>query len=290
MPKLLKDTFKQKYGPWVLISGASDGLGAALAHEAASKGLNCALIARREDVLKDLSNALMSEYGVQAQYYVIDLMDENAAARIYAVADEIDVGLYIVNAGGDTVASRFVDADISDWNKLISRNVGLLTETLHNFARRFVKRQRGGLVVVGSDSGFNGAGRISVYSASKGYALNLIESIWAELKPKGVDAVFLAIGATDTAKLRGLMEMRGVKSGEVYLARPHEIAEWALGVIQDGPTQVFDVDSTSMDPLTSPQARRQRVQRNTRIIDFFFGDLKPSRKMLEDLKSGRSWK
>lgn len=278
------------YGPWALISGASDGIGKALAIECAQAGINCALVARRADKLEELATALRTTFDVDVLVRPIDLMRLDAFEQLIAVADEIEIGLYLIIAGGDTVAARFIDADIDRWNELIARNIGLLTKSVHAFARIFAARGRGGVGVVGSDSGFNGAGRISVYSASKAYSLNLVESIWAELKEKNVDATYFAIGATDTPKLRGLMEMRGVAPGDVNLTPPDTLARWIFQNLGNGPTQVFDVDPQSMDPLTSPKARRARVERNTRMIDFFFGDRELSEETLADLRSGRSWK
>jgi short-subunit dehydrogenase len=282
-------TFVERYGPWAIIAGASDGLGAELAREAARKGLNCVLVARRLNKLEELAEELRREYGVEALARPLDLMDADAPARLEAIADEVDVGLYVVNAGGDTVQTAFLESDMERWQSLIGRNVINLTSSLHRFGRRFVARGSGGMAVIGSDAALNGAGRLSIYSASKAYALNLIESIWAELKPHNVDAVFLVIGTTDTPKLRGLMTLRGVPPEEIVMGKPADIAAWALADLTQGPTLVFDVDNDDTDPLHGPAGRRRRVARNTRILDFFYGD--PGVDIeAEGLKSGRSWK
>lgn len=285
---MTKPSTAERYGPWALIVGASDGLGADFAREAAKQGLNCALVARRAEKLEELAGELRRDHGVETLCRSIDLMDPDAADRLESIADEVELGLFLVNAGGDTVAKRLLDSEPESWRALIGRNVILLTDTLHRFGRRFVARGRGGLVVVGSDAAFNGAGRTSIYSASKGYALNLMESLWAEVKPKGVDVAFLVIGATDTPKLRGLMKARGVPDDGISLGSTPDIAAWAFAELDQGPTLVYDGDPTSMDALSSTVARRKRVERNTRIIDFFYGD--DVGDMLDDLKSGRSWK
>jgi uncharacterized protein len=285
-----RQSFNDAYGPWALISGASDGLGASLAREAAARGLNCVLVARREDMLTALAEELVHNHGVEARAVPLDLEDKDARDRLIAVSDQLDVGLYLINAGGDTIKAPLIDAAPDALAALINRNIILLTETLQAYAQRFVTRGRGGLAVIGSDSGFNGAGRISVYSASKAYALNLIESVWAELRETNVDAAYFAIGSTDTPKLRGLMKLRGVEEGAIDLAPPQALASWVMDNLQNGPTQVYDVDPASKDPLTSASARRRRVEHNTDIIDFFFGDLKPDATLMNTLKSGRSWK
>ncbi len=288
MTEMPNPGFVERYGQWALIVGASDGLGAELAKEAARRGLNCALVARRGDRLEQLASDLRCDHGIDTLCRSIDLTDADAADRLDRIADAVDVGLLIINTGGDTVASAFLDGTLERWQGLIGRNIGLLTETLHRFGRRLAARGSGGLVVVGSDSAFNGAGRLSIYSASKAYALNLMESLWAELRHRNVDAAYLVIGTTDTPKMRAIIEARGGASDAITLADPIDIARWALDGLRDGPTLVYDAPSDSTDALSAPEARRRRVERNTRIIDFFYGDSVGT--IAEDLKSGRSWK
>jgi short-subunit dehydrogenase len=282
-------TFVERYGPWTIIAGASDGLGAELAREAARKGLNCVLVARRLDKLEALAEELRNDHGVEAQAHSIDLMRPDAPEQLEAIADQVDVGLYLVNAGGDTVQTAFLDSQMDRWTGLIGRNVINLTTSMHRFGKRFVARGSGGIAIVGSDAALNGAGRLSIYSASKAYALNLVESVWAELKPHNVDIVFLVIGTTDTPKLRGLMTMRGVPPEEINMGTPKAIAAWALADLTQGPTLVFEVDNADNDPLHGPAGRRRRVERNTRILDFFYGDTTVDIEA-EGLRSGRSWK
>lgn len=282
--------FRERYGKWALILGASDGLGAALAEAAAQRGLNCILVARRAQKLDALARQLRHNHNVDVKALALDLTSSNAKDTLVGLIGEFDIGSVFLNAGGDTLGTRLVDADPDAIDALISRNVLLLTHLARLFSKHFIDRDRGGLAVIGSDSALNGAGRISVYSATKAYALNLIESLWAELQHTGVDATYFVIGTTDTPKLRSLLTARSVAPDAVSLAEPDMLAHWVMDNLPNGPTQVFDVSPDSMDPLTSPQARRARVARNTDIIDFFFGDLSPDPTLLASLKSGRSWK
>ncbi|NNC38694.1 MAG: SDR family NAD(P)-dependent oxidoreductase [Acidimicrobiales bacterium] len=286
----MDNSFTNQYGSWAIICGASDGLGLELARECASKGLNCALIARRAELLNSIADQLKREYGVETRACPMDLMSDDATAQIEAIANDLPVGLFIINAGGDTVSTRFLESEMTAWRKFMQRNIDLLTESLHNFGTRFRKQGHGGIMVMGSDLAFSGAGRVSLYSASKAYAMNLIESLWTEWQGSNVDISYMVIGSTKTPKMLGILEHYGIDPTAIDLIEPEDLAKWAIANIDQGPTCVYDVDPTSMDPMTSPNARRERILRNTQIIDFFYGDLKADEDLLKNLKSGRNWK
>lgn len=282
--------FQEQYGSWAIICGASDGLGAELAKECARKGLNCALIARRAKLLDALARSLRQDYSVEVRSFPMDLMDPEALERIETIADDLPVGLFVINAGGDTVSTRFLESEMSAWRKFMQRNIELLTESLHTFGKRFQTQGKGGILVIGSDLAFSGAGRVSLYSASKAYAMNLIESLWTEWRGNGVDIAYMVIGSTKTPKMLKILDHYGVSPEAIDLIDPETLAKWALDNLDQGPTCVYDVDPASRDPMTSPQARRARILRNTQIIDFFYGDLDADDALLKDLKSGRNWK
>jgi len=267
----MKADFTDLYGSWAVVAGASDGLGAEFARELARRGMNCALVARRSARLAELAEELRRDFGVDAECYPIDLAAADAGARLEAIADAVDVGLVIFNAGGDTVGTAFVASELDAWQALIRRNIDTLTEGCHRFGARFSARGRGGIIVVGSDAAFGGGGRLSIYTASKAYALNLAESLWAELRPAGVDVAYLVIGSTDTPKMRKVLAERGIAPESVNLAAPAAIARWALDGIGAGPTLVFDGATDPANPLVSPVLRRARVEHTTKLMDFFYG-------------------
>ncbi|WP_416877514.1 SDR family NAD(P)-dependent oxidoreductase [Litorimonas sp.] len=282
--------FKRQYGDWAIICGASDGLGAELARECAKKGLNCALIARRKPLLDQLGADLSREFNVETRSYPLDLMDIDAADKIETIADALDTGLFVINAGGDTVSSRFLESGLEAWKALMQRNIHFLTDTLHNFGKRYHAQGRGGIMVIGSDLAFSGAGRVSLYSASKAYAMNLIESLWTEWQNTQVDIAYMVIGSTKTPKMLKILEHYKIDPTAIDLIEPSDLARWAMDNISHGPTCVYDVDPESMDAMTSPSARRHRILRNTQIIDFFYGDLDADQDLMKTLKSGRNWK
>ncbi|MDE2464943.1 MAG: SDR family NAD(P)-dependent oxidoreductase, partial [Alphaproteobacteria bacterium] len=87
-----------KYGPWAVIAGGSDGTGACFAYEAAKAGINLVLIARRPAPLATLADSLRHEFGVEVRTLSLDLNLSDAAARMQAATEDLEVGLYVHNA------------------------------------------------------------------------------------------------------------------------------------------------------------------------------------------------
>jgi short-subunit dehydrogenase len=147
----------------------------------------------------------------------------------------------------------------------------MLTEACHRFAQIFVKRGRGGLLLVGSEAALGGTGRLALYTATKGYALNFGESLWKELKPRGVDVLNLLIGATDTPKLRTVFAKNNLSPDIVSLTEAAEVARVGLANLGNGPTVVLADAGDSDHPLTSSRIRRERVEWQSNFLDNFYG-------------------
>jgi short-subunit dehydrogenase len=114
--------FAQKYGPWAVVAGASEGVGRELARRVAANRVNCILIARREPPLAELAERIRKESGVECLPASIDLAAPDATDRILATVGSREVGLYISNAGADPNGSHFLDRKIETWAELVSRN------------------------------------------------------------------------------------------------------------------------------------------------------------------------
>ena len=270
-PQAKDPSFLERYGPWVLIAGASEGTGAEFARHAAAKGANLILVARRADKLDALAAELSQAHGTEVATLSLDLTLPTAAAALEEAAAGKDVGLVIFNAGGDNIGGRFLDAPYAEWRALTQRNIDTLTETCHRFAQTLVKRGRGGLLLVGSEAALGGTGRVAIYTATKGYQLNFGESLWKELKPFGVDVLNLLIGATDTPKLRSFLAKNNLSADTVSLTTPTEVARIGLANMAQGPTLCLTGEGAAGNPLGSADLRRERVEAQSSYLDNFYG-------------------
>ena len=263
--------FRARYGEWAVIAGGSDGLGAAFAHEIAARGMNCLLVARRQAPLDDVAAALRRDHGVEARTLSLDLGANDAARRLEEATATLDLGLIVFNAGAEATGAPFLDASFADWRTLIDRNILFLTEALYGFGNRMRTQGRGGLIVVGSEAAFGGGARGAMYTASKGYALNLCESLWAELRPQGVDVLTLLFKIADTPTLRTVLARKGIPIEATGAAPPAALAEATIAALGDGPILNFD-ETDPADPLTAAAVRRARVEQTSAALQGFYGD------------------
>lgn len=167
---------------------------------------------------------------------VLDLLDADATARIVEATTDIDVGLLIYNAGASTCNDPFLDADLDEWRKIIDLNMTRMLELTQHFGRRMVARSRGGIILVGSLSGYMGAVRHAVYSGVKAFSRMFAESLWLELRDQGVDVLELVLGVTRTPA----MERVGLKfdTPGFIVNDPAEVAQEGLDRLGDGPVHV----------------------------------------------------
>src|SRR5271169_454682 len=107
--------FRQRYGPWVVIAGASEGMGAEYARMLAEQGLNCVLVSRRRPALDELAAELVRDRGIETRVIALDLSQADAGRRLFDACADLEVGLYISNAGADPHASFFLARPLEDW-------------------------------------------------------------------------------------------------------------------------------------------------------------------------------
>ena len=189
--------FKDKYGPWGLIAGASIGLGAAFAEEVAKRKLNLVLIARRSEPLKELENELKSRYGVDIRTVQLDLALPNLLEELVPHTDDIEIGLMIYDTAFHTIGA-FFNQSLENHLRHIDVNCrGPLMLTYH-FGHKMIQRGRGGIILMSSLTGFQGSPLLSNYGGTKAYNTILGEGLWYEMNQHGVDVMASVAGAIET--------------------------------------------------------------------------------------------
>ncbi|MBL7487242.1 SDR family NAD(P)-dependent oxidoreductase [Frankia sp. AgB1.9] len=235
-------TFVERYGPWALVAGASEGVGAEYARAMAQRGLNVVLLARRQDELDTLAAAVRAETGVETRAVTVDLAGTDAMTKILDATAGVEIGMMMYCAGADPNYASFLANPVEIPLALVHRNCLVPMQMCHQFAGPMAIRGRGAIVLVSSAAGLAGAPNMVAYGASKAFDMVMAEALWAELHDSGVDVLSLVLGVTDTPALRRLLTRRGA------LADPRdpipiegvstgaEVVREAIANLSNGPT------------------------------------------------------
>ncbi len=187
----------------VLVTGASSGIGEALAHCFARDGHRPILVARDEARLRALAATLEAAHGVRALVLPVDLVRPDAVTDLAATLRRrrrpVDV---LVNNAGVLEQGAFTGIGAPRHQQLVDLNVSALTALLAAFLPAMVARGRGRVLNVASIAAFQPVPGLATYAATKAYVLSLTESLAEELRDTGVTVTALCPGITDTAMLR----------------------------------------------------------------------------------------
>jgi uncharacterized protein len=225
-------TFKDKYGPWVLVVGGSEGIGSAFARKLAERGLNLVIVARKPGPLEETA-AHIRTLGVEVRTLSVDISEPRTALKdIRKITDPLEIGFLLYMAGANLTRGIFPDVDLELARKVVAMNVDGQMEFTHHYAGLMKARGKGGIVLVGSLAGYVGSPMISHYAAAKAFSRIFSEALWFELKPFGIDVLHLNVSFTATPAM--------VRLGwDISAAEdPEDVAEDGINHIADGPVWV----------------------------------------------------
>ncbi|MFL0252663.1 SDR family NAD(P)-dependent oxidoreductase [Clostridium neuense] len=201
-----------------LITGASSGIGYALAKVFAFHRYNLILVSRNAEKLNELASMLKAQYGISVEIIIEDLSKAGAANRIFekVVNMKLTVDVLINNAGVGVVGF-FHETELIRDIEMIQLNISTLTEMTKLFSREMVRRGKGKILNVGSTGAFAPGPFIAVYYATKAYVLSFSRAISKELKQYGVTVTALCPGAVKTnfCKTAGKRDMPGAMEASV---------------------------------------------------------------------------
>lgn len=230
----------------VFITGASSGLGAALAREYAARGARLGLVARREDVLRELAASLPD--GARHRIYALDVNDHAAlaasAADFMAACGGIDV--VIANAGISVGTLTEHAGDLPQFERVVATNLCATVATFAPFIATMRRQAQAGdrgcrLVGIASVAGIRGLPGAAAYSASKAAVISYCESLRVEMRRDRIRVVTIAPGYIDTPMTQsnaypmpflmpaGRFAERAVAS--IAAGVSYRVIPWQMGVV-----------------------------------------------------------
>ena len=251
--------FAERYGPWALIAGASEGIGASFARRIAEQGINVALLARRSGPLDALADELRDVSGVDVRTASIDLTADSMMNDVLELVDGIQIGMVVYNAGAVHGAGLLIERPLADALQLVDLNCRGPLLLAHHFGGEMAARGRGALLLMTSMSAAAGTGLSGAYSATKAFDLVLAEALWMELGQHGVDVLGVVAGLTDTPAMRSSGLLMDTAPFRAML--PDEVVDEALGALGGAaPMLVVGAENRKMAEMLWPVPRADLVE------------------------------
>ncbi|MBS9534436.1 SDR family NAD(P)-dependent oxidoreductase [Mycobacterium sp. M1] len=237
------------YGPWAVIAGGSEGVGAEFARQLADAGINLLLVARKPEPLERTA-AECRERGIEVRTLAVDLTDPAATDAIAAATAGLQVGLLIYNAGANTCSAEFLDGELADFARVIELNINAPMRLVQHYGREMRDRRRGGILLVGSMAGYLGSTRHTIYGGVKAFGRIFAEGLWLELREYNVDVLELVLGVTRTPAMErvGLnFDVPGMK-----VAEPADVAREGLEQLPHGPVFIAGGNGADVERRNNP--------------------------------------
>lgn len=208
-------------GKWALVTGASAGIGAALARELAVQGAHVVLTARRGERLERLGQEFAAKHKVKTEVVVADLTQSSGREKIFGFTQDkgIEVELLINNAGFGAYG-EFVGIETQRLLQMVEVNCAAVVHLTRLYLPEMMKRRHGDVMIVASTASFQGVPYLSTYAATKAFDLLFAEGLAEEMRPYGIRVCALCPGSTESE----FQEVAG-QTGVTASMRRRETAE-----------------------------------------------------------------
>jgi uncharacterized protein len=225
--------------PFALITGASKGIGKAIALELASRKKDLILVARSAKQLDDLASQVRG-MGVRAEVYVLDLSEKNASAKLidWCRMHHFDVDVLVNNAGYG-LSGPFENHPLSDHQNMMQLNMNALVDLSYHFLP-MLKQQKGYIMNIASSAAYQAVPFLSVYAASKSFVLQFSRGLSVELAGTGVSVTCVSPGATDTNFVdRAQIGQKGLELAKKFNMSAEDVAVMAVNGMYKRKTEVI---------------------------------------------------
>ncbi|WP_231426172.1 MULTISPECIES: SDR family oxidoreductase [Pedobacter] len=216
-------------GTFALVTGASKGLGKAIANDLAKKGYYLLLISRSENELSNLSKEVQANFGITAAYLAIDLSQHGAAEKVndWVIENNFTISILINNAGYG-LWGKFNELSLTTQIEMCHLNIDVLVKLSHLLIPRLSKNKQAYILNVSSTAAYQAVPTLAIYSATKSFVLSFSRALRFELKDSPISVSCLSPGPIDTgfAKRAGLDAFS--KMAEKFNMKPEDVAKIAL--------------------------------------------------------------
>ena len=223
--------WKEGYGDWALVTGASSGIGKEFCYQLANRGMNIVLVARRKNLIEEIALDIELKNGVKTKIINVDITQDFAVDQIYDKLKNIEVGFLVNNAGitKDNLLMRMSEEDFNDVMKINMNSVFNNTKAV---LRQMLKQRSGSIINLSSVVGVKGNAGQSNYSSSKAGIIGFTKSVALELGSRNIRCNAIAPGFIETEMTKALSN--------------DQVNDWAESIPLKRTGQVEDIANTSL--------------------------------------------
>lgn len=246
-------------GKWALVTGASAGIGQALAEELAAGGTNVVLVARRRDRLEELGTRLRSEHKVSVEVMPADLTDRAARENLFTVTQKKGIAVdLLVNNAGFGAYGEFPHTSLERLFEMLEVNVNAVIHLTHLFLAPMIERGHGDVLILSSTAAFQAVPYISAYAATKAFDLLFGEGLAEEMRPHGIRVCVLCPGSTvsEFHQVAGQPDFTKHRQED-----PRKVARTGLRALAQGKSSVVSGFANWMGVMGQRLAPRKLVTR-----------------------------
>lgn len=216
---------------FALITGASKGIGKALAQQLAQQKTNLLLVARSEDLLKELAGELTTKNNIAVHYFAVDLANKQAPEKIYnwCLENKYSVNILINNAGYG-LSGIFEKYSLEEYEAMMQVNMNTVVALIYRFLPMLKNQQQSYILNIGSSAAYQAVPGLNIYAATKAFMLSFSRGLRYELKNTNVSVTCVNPGATesDFANRANVNGEKAMKLAKKVNMQPTEVALYAI--------------------------------------------------------------
>ncbi|OIR00618.1 NADP-dependent 3-hydroxy acid dehydrogenase YdfG [mine drainage metagenome] len=224
-----------------LITGASKGIGKAIAEILASKKINLLLVARSESLLKEHAYYLHSKFNVEVNYLVLDLSQTNAVEIIFdwCKNEKKEINILVNNAGYG-LSGPFEKYSIEDHFEMMKVNMNVPVQLVYTFLPMLRRQTKSYILNIASTAAYQSVPGLNVYAATKAFILNFSRGLRYELRKSSISVTVISPGATDTdfPNRASITGENAIKVAEKFNMQPKAVAAIAVKAMFDEKAEV----------------------------------------------------
>lgn len=224
---------------YALITGASKGIGKAMAEILASKKHNLLLIARSADLLESLAKSLKNQYQIETDWLAVDFTQIAAAEKIHQWCVEKNYSIDIlINNAGYGLSGAFENYSSKEHTDMMQVNMTTLVELCSKLLPELKKAPKAHILNIASSAAYQAVPGLSLYAASKAFVLSFSRGLQYELKDTGVRVTTICPGGTETDFAnRANLNKKARKAGEKLNMSAQAVAKQAIEAMYAGKTE-----------------------------------------------------